>query len=57
MWYGWGTEEVHREFWWKNPIKNISLGKRRCRWEDNIKMCFQEVRWGEWNILQWRGLA
>jgi hypothetical protein len=25
-----------------------SLGRPRCRWEDNIKMDLQEVGWGIW---------
>jgi hypothetical protein len=27
----------------RNPEKNISLGKRRHRWEDNIKMGLKEI--------------
>jgi len=27
------------------------LGRTRCRWEENIKMDFQEVRWG-WGLDQ-----
>jgi hypothetical protein len=45
MWHGCGTEEVQRRFWWENPIKYISHGRPRCRWEDNIKMSLQEVGW------------
>jgi len=28
------------------PEGKRTLGKPRRRWEDNIKMYFQEVRWG-----------
>jgi len=28
------------------PNGNKSLGRPRCRWEDNIKMDLQEVEWG-----------
>jgi hypothetical protein len=30
-----------------------SLGRPRRRWEDNIKMNLQEVRWGAWIGLIW----
>jgi len=30
------------------PEGNRPLGKRRRRWEDNIKMDLQEVEWGAW---------
>ena len=29
------------------------LGRPRHRWEDNIKMVLQEVRWGPWTGLIW----
>ena len=29
------------------------LGRPRHRWEDNIKMVLQEVRWGAWTELIW----
>jgi len=29
------------------------LGRRRRRWEDNIKMDLQEMRWWAWNGLFW----
>ena len=29
------------------------LGRRRHRWEDNIKMDFQEVGWEAWTGLLW----
>jgi hypothetical protein len=27
--------------------------RTRCRWEDNIRMDFQEVRYGDWTGLGW----
>jgi len=38
------------------PDKIMSLVLSRCRWENNIKMCLQEVRWGAWNVLLWLGI-
>jgi hypothetical protein len=32
----------------KSPLK-----RPRHRWEDNIKMDLQEVRWGAWTGLLW----
>ena len=29
------------------------LGRPRHRWEDNIKIVLQEVRWGTWTGLIW----
>ena len=29
------------------------LGRPRSRWEDNIKMDLQEVRWGAWTGSSW----
>jgi hypothetical protein len=29
------------------------LGRPRCRWEDNIKMDYQEVGCGVWTGLSW----
>jgi hypothetical protein len=34
--------------WEKRP-----LGRPRCRWEDNIKMDFQEVGWGSCTGFSW----
>jgi hypothetical protein len=31
-------------FWWGNPEGKRPLGRRRCRWEANIKADIQEVR-------------
>jgi hypothetical protein len=35
------------------PKGRRSLGRPRCRWEDNIKMDVQEVGWGAWTGLIW----
>jgi hypothetical protein len=29
-----------------NRCRNLTLGRHRCRWADNIKMDLQEVGWG-----------
>jgi hypothetical protein len=29
------------------------LGRPRRRWEDNIKVDFQELGWGEWTEFSW----
>jgi hypothetical protein len=45
------------------PEGKRPLGRSRCRWEDNIKMDFQEVGWGmDWIELaqdtdRWRALV
>jgi hypothetical protein len=46
------------------PDEKIPLGRRRHRWEDNIKMNFREIGWGgmDWNDLaqdrdQWRAVV
>ena len=36
------------------PEGKRPLGKLRCRWEDNIEMDLQEVRWGD---MDWIDLA
>jgi hypothetical protein len=33
------------------------LERSRRRWEDNIKMDFQEVGWGAWTGLIWLGIG
>jgi hypothetical protein len=35
------------------PEGRRPLGRPRRRWEDNIKMDLQEVRWGAWIGLIW----
>jgi len=35
------------------PVRNITLGRPRPRWDDNIKMDLQQVRWGKRTELIW----
>jgi hypothetical protein len=35
------------------PEGKRPLGRPRHRWEDNIKMDFQEVEWGSWPGSSW----
>ena len=35
------------------PEGKRPLGRPRRRWEDNIKMDLQEVRWGVWTGSSW----
>ena len=35
------------------PEGKRTLGRLRCRWEDNINMDLHEVGWGPWNGLTW----
>jgi hypothetical protein len=35
------------------PEGKRSLGRTRCRWEDNIRMDLQEVECGGWTGLGW----
>jgi hypothetical protein len=37
------------------PERMRPLGRPRCRWEDEIKISFQEVGWGAWPGLGSRG--
>ena len=43
---------VYRVFVGKPEVKR-PLGRPRRRWEDNIKMDFQEVGCGVWNGSSW----
>jgi len=36
------------------PDRSTSLGKPRHKWEDDIKICLQEVGWG---VVDWVDLA
>ena len=45
MWDVRETEDVHRGIWWGNLKEKKTLGKRRRKWEDIIKMDLQAVRW------------
>jgi hypothetical protein len=38
--------EVHTEFWWGNLKKKGLLGRRRRKWEDNIKMELRKWKGG-----------
>jgi len=38
----------------RKPEGKRSLGRPRCRWEDNIKMDFQELGCG---VMDWRALV
>jgi hypothetical protein len=40
-----GREEVYTVFWWGKRGERDNLEHRR-RWEDNIKIDLQEVKWG-----------
>jgi hypothetical protein len=35
------------------PEGRRTLGRPRCRWEENIKMDLQDVEWGAWTGLSW----
>jgi hypothetical protein len=35
------------------PEGKMPLGRPTRRWEDNIKMDLQEVRWGTWTVSIW----
>jgi hypothetical protein len=40
----WGRNEIGRGFWW-DIVGKRPMGRRRCRWDDNIKMYIQEIGW------------
>jgi len=48
-----GSGEACTGFWWGYLRGKRSVGRPRCRWEDNIKMDLQEVGWGVWTELIW----
>jgi hypothetical protein len=50
MYRVWGGRGVYRVLVGKSEGKR-PLGRLRCRWEDNIKMDFQEVGCGVWTGL------
>jgi hypothetical protein len=57
-------EQERTGFWWVEPMKGRTLVTAICRWEGNIKMDFQDMRWTgmEWidlaqNSVKWRVLA
>jgi len=37
----------------RKPEGKRPLGRRRCKWEDNIEIAGQEIGWGTWNGLIW----
>jgi len=51
MWHGWGTEEVHRGFWWENTIKIYHLEDQRVEGRIILKLIFKKVEWEEWTGL------
>ena len=64
MQHVWETGEAYTGIWWGKPEGKRPLGRRRGRWEDNIKMDLQEVRCGgmDWIELaqgrdRWRALV
>jgi hypothetical protein len=62
MWYAW-ERNVYRVFMGKLEGKR-PLGRRRRRWEDEIRMDFREIGWGSVDWIQlaqdmdrWRALV
>jgi len=47
-----GDRDVYKVLTGK-PEEQRPLGRPRHRWEDNIKMYFQEMGWGTWTGLIW----
>jgi hypothetical protein len=63
MWHVWGTEEMHKGFWWRELIEK-TLGRSIRRWVDDIKMYLKEVELEgvDWNAVasvkgRWRALV
>jgi len=59
-----GRGEVYAEFWWENLRETDHLEDRGFRWEDNIEMDLQDVRWLDMNWIdlaqnrdRWRALV
>jgi len=44
---------IYTALWW-GDLRERPLGRPRRRWEDNIKMDLQKVRWKDWG--EWTGL-
>jgi len=42
---------VHKMFWCENPSGKRPLGNPRRRWEDNIRIDFQEIELWAWSRL------
>ena len=63
MWHVWGESVVYRVLVGK-PGEKRSCGKPRSKWEDNMRMDIQDVRWGavDWIDMaldrdRWRALV
>jgi len=63
MWHVWGESVVYRVLVGK-PGGKRSRGKPRSKWEDNMRMDIQDVRWGavDWIDMaldrdRWRALV
>jgi hypothetical protein len=53
MWRVWEREEECTGVLVEKPEGKRPLGRPRRRWEDNIKMDFQEVGYGVWTGSSW----
>jgi hypothetical protein len=53
--YG-GRRGVYRVLAGK-PERKRPLRRLRIRWDDNIKMDLQEMRWREWTKFMWLGIG
>jgi hypothetical protein len=49
----WGRGEVPTGFWLEALRERDLLARPRRRWDDNIKMYLNEVRWEAWTGLIW----
>jgi len=59
-----GRGEAYTSVWWGNLRERHHLGRPRRRWEDNIKMDFQQVACGDMDWIElaqdrdrWRALV
>jgi hypothetical protein len=53
MWHAWERGETCTGFWWEKPEGKKSLGRRRRRWEDGIKIDLRVIAWGVWSGFTW----
>jgi len=53
MWHVWGRGEVYTAFGCGKTEGKRPLRRPRRRWEDNIKVDFQEVGGGAWTGSSW----
>jgi hypothetical protein len=53
MWHKWGRRGTCIGYWLESQRRNRPLGRRKCRWVDNIKMDLVETEWGgaDWICL------